>query len=81
MSKEIKVNILGKEISLHEANNIYQQLDKLFRDIPKLYKLKQEDQIIHHLDNSSEPSNEILLKKRSTRIIDNDVDMSKMSYN
>jgi flagellin-specific chaperone FliS len=48
MSKEdlvkVKIDILGKELSLKQAKEIYQQLDELFRFMPKtlnLHKYKE----------------------------------------
>jgi hypothetical protein len=89
MSKEdlikIKIDILGKELSLKQAKEIYQQLDELFRFMPKnidLYKYKEEDLFKkeqnkkYNLDNSNRPISEIQFKQNNDNI-----DIFKMSYN
>lgn len=89
MSKEdlikIKIDILGKELSLKQAKEIYQQLDELFRFMPKtlnLHKYKEEQNKKYNLDNSNNfnrPISEVFFKENQTTI--NNIDIFKMSYN
>jgi flagellin-specific chaperone FliS len=85
MSKEdlikIKIDILGKELSLKQAKEIYQQLDELFRFMPKTLNLNKykEQNKKYNSNNSNRPISEVFFKENQTTI--NNIDIFKMSYN